>query len=138
MGITHFDIFARQGVYLMPAPSDKFWARREAGVQPMKRMLDDGKPALVIGHKCKMLRRALRGGYHFIDSQGGDPEPNKRSRYSHVADAFCYLLLGAGEGMIAGTEGNEIMGNDAFVQQAPPPETDIRAQMTANDLRRRM
>jgi hypothetical protein len=67
----------------------------------MKRMID-GEPGMLIHPRCKRLRKAYQGGYHYKRVQvGGDAryrdEPDK-DLYSHVADADQYLMLGAGEG----------------------------------------
>ena len=66
----------------------------------MNRLID-GKPGLLIDSKCKRLRKALSGGYHFkrVQISGAEryrDQPNK-NEHSHVGDAYMYLLLGGGE-----------------------------------------
>jgi hypothetical protein len=56
----------------------------------------------MVNTRCKLLRKALSGGYHFKRvAVGAGHErfrdaPNK-NEHSHVGDAFGYLLLGGGE-----------------------------------------
>jgi hypothetical protein len=63
--------------------------------------LTDGESGMIIDPKCKNLIRGFMGGYHYrrmqVSGERYDERPNK-NRFSHVHDAFQYLLLGAGEG----------------------------------------
>jgi len=67
----------------------------------MQRLIN-GKPGLIVNRSCKLLRKALGGGYHFKRVAVGAGQerfrdaPNK-NEHSHVGDAFGYLMLGAGE-----------------------------------------
>lgn len=55
--------------------------------------LVEGKPALVIDPRCKVLIRALQSGWRYTTTRKGDAssvEPEKNN-WSHPADAGCYL-----------------------------------------------
>lgn len=54
--------------------------------------LVEGKPALLVDPSCRVLIRALSGGWRFTSMRKGDAqsiEPEK-NKWSHPADAFCY------------------------------------------------
>jgi len=67
----------------------------------MQRLIN-GKPGLIVNRECKLLRKALAGGYHFkrIAVGAGHERfrdaPNK-NEHSHIGDSFGYLMLGGGE-----------------------------------------
>lgn len=99
--VTAFDHLRTLGLRAQPTHSNDFKVRREASAAPMQRLIN-GKPGLIVDRQCKLLRKALAGGYHFKRiSVGAGQErfrdaPNK-NEHSHVGDAFGYLLLGGGE-----------------------------------------
>ena len=98
--VTAFDHLRTIGLVARPTATNDFRVRREAGAAPMNRLIQ-GKPGLVVDKRCKRLRKALSGGYHFkrVQISGGErfkDQPNK-NEHSHVGDAFMYLLLGGGE-----------------------------------------
>ena len=67
----------------------------------MQRLIN-GKPGPIINRDCKLLRKALAGGYHFKRVAVGAGQerfrdaPNK-NEHSHIGDSFGYLMLGGGE-----------------------------------------
>jgi hypothetical protein len=74
----------------------------------MQRLDFSGKPAFIVSPKAKMLRKALAGGYKYkrmqvSGEQRFQDKPDK-GRYSHVADAMQYMVLGAvgGDRVIGG------------------------------------
>jgi hypothetical protein len=76
--------------------------RRASVANPLTRLAMDGKPALLISPKCKMIRTGLNGGFCFRRLQIGGveqytEEPDKNA-YSHPVEALEYALVGAGEG----------------------------------------
>jgi hypothetical protein len=99
--VTAFDYLRTLGLRAQPTPSNDFMVRREAAASPMQRLIG-GKPGLIVSKECKMLRKALSGGYHFKRIAVGagherfKDAPNK-NEHSHIGDAFGYLLLGGGE-----------------------------------------
>lgn len=99
--VTPFQILAAAGIKAQPASSNDFVLRREAVVRPLSRLID-GKPGIVIDPRCKALRKAMAGAYHYKRVQviGSDRYQDKPDKgiYSHVAESLQYLVLGAGEG----------------------------------------
>ncbi len=99
--VTAFDHLRTLGLRAQPTHSNDFKVRREASAAPMQRLIA-GKPGLIVSRQCKLLRKALAGGYHFKRIAVGAGQerfrdaPNK-NEHSHVGDAFGYLLLGGGE-----------------------------------------
>jgi len=100
-GITAFDLFKTEKLYIRPAPSNKFEVRREAVLSPLLRS-SNGLPGILISRKkAPMIRRGFNGGYHYKRlNVGGEAkyklEPDK-NRFSHPHDALQYALLGGGE-----------------------------------------
>jgi len=90
------------GVKMRSAPTQDPYVRIEALRAPLEKMYD-GQPAFRITPKCKMLRKALSGGYMYKRIQvAGTPRYNTKpdkNEYSHVADAGQYLMVGLGEGV---------------------------------------
>ena len=99
--VTAFDHLRTLGLRAQPTASNDFRARREAAAAPMQRLID-GKPGLIINRSCKLLRKALAGGYHFKRVAVGAGQerfrdaPNK-NEHSHIGDSFGYLMMGGGE-----------------------------------------
>lgn len=81
--------------------------RREAGRAPMTRMVD-GEPGLLLHPRCKRLRKALGGKFQYKRMQvTGDAryrdKPDK-DEWSHVAEAYEYCMIAAGENPKASKE----------------------------------
>jgi hypothetical protein len=99
--VTAFDFLKTLGLNARPTVSNAFKVRREAGAAPMNRLVQ-GRPGLLVHSCCKQLRKSLSGGYHFkrVGMGGGQErfrdEPNK-NQWSHVGDAYGYLMTGGGE-----------------------------------------
>jgi hypothetical protein len=97
---TAFQYLASIGIKARPTDTNDPNTRREAGAAPMGRMVS-GKPALQIHEKCKWLRKSLAGGFHFkrVAVAGRETFRDKanKNEYSHIGDAFGYLMLGGGE-----------------------------------------
>ena len=98
---TPIEILWKHGIDCIPAPSNDPVLRREAVATALGRMVE-GKPGLVVSPKCKIVRKAMAGGYCYRRMQIAGQErfqdkPNK-NRYSHPAEAAQYMMLGAGEG----------------------------------------
>lgn len=103
--LTAFQIFRRNGLMIQRAPG----ANRFAGPQGRKETVDailnrqvDGYQALLLDPNCRMLSNALQGGYQFKDVQSPTgiykSDSIVKNQYSHIAEAFQYLVLGMGEG----------------------------------------
>lgn len=99
--VTPFQILESEGVKASPAHSNDFVVRREAVVTGMERIID-GQPGLVIDPRCKMLRKAMAGAYHYkrVEVTGSERYQDKPDKgiYSHVAESLQYLCMGAGMG----------------------------------------
>ena len=64
----------------------------------------DGKPALIVSPKCKMLRKGMAGGFCYKRVQvSGEKYADKPDKgiYSHIVEAAEYLLQGQGCGSAA-------------------------------------
>lgn len=97
---TPIQIINKAGIKIRPGITQDVFVRTESVRVPLSRIYE-GAAALRITPKCKMLRKAMAGGYHFrkIQASGAerhDTKPNK-NEYSHVSDALQYLLSSAGE-----------------------------------------
>lgn len=53
------------GVPVEPAPSNATILRRAAVANPLRRICADGRPALLVSPKAKMIRKGLAGGFQF-------------------------------------------------------------------------
>ena len=88
---TCFQIAHAKEIWIQPAPQT-LSIRLEGTRRPM-RMLIDGRPQFVLHPRCKQLRKALLGGYHYrrmkVTGERYTPEPEK-NMHSHVADALGY------------------------------------------------
>lgn len=98
---TTYDILKAAGIETRPAPSNEPSLRIEAVSAAMRRMVD-GEPGLLIHPRCKTLRKAYAGAYHYkrvaLSGEARYRDVPEKNAHSHVADADQYLMLGAGEG----------------------------------------
>lgn len=99
---TVFQILKAGGIDAQPAPTNEFSVRRDAVNEAFGRMIDGQPGAIIHPHGCPVLRKACAGGYAFRRIWVGNLEryadkPDK-NMFSHVAEAYQYQLLGAGEG----------------------------------------
>lgn len=99
--LTTFQIMAKHGVHLLPAPGNNELVLRREAVAGCLTRLSAGKPGLIINRRCVKLRAAMSGKYNFkrvaMHSDVYADKPNK-NEYSHVAEALQYYMLGVGEG----------------------------------------
>ena len=88
------------GFTVRPAPTNDPMIRRQAIADPCSRIIQ-GKPALLINARCRMLISGLRGKWDFkklaVKGQDAYSEKPSKNEYSHPCDAAGYLLLGMGE-----------------------------------------
>jgi hypothetical protein len=109
---TPFMILAKEGLPATPAPTNDFTIRREVVAERLTKLTVTGKPALIIGPKCPILRKGLAGGYHYKRLQvAGERFVDKpdKGRYSHICDALQYMCLGAvGMTRVIGSHNDEI------------------------------
>jgi hypothetical protein len=121
---TAYDVFRNFGMPVAPAPvkNNHILTRIEAVEYAMTTTVNGNPRFLICGEHCRTLKVACAGGYHFARIKGTNrhkPEPEK-DRYSDIADACQYLVLGAGEGR-AMSGGRHIAGK-------PPANISIRPQ----------
>lgn len=100
--VTPFQIMRANGVPARPAPSNDPVLRREAVVASMRALAMDGKPAFLLSPKCRVLRKAMAGGYYYkrvqVAGEARFQDKAEKNKFSHVAESLQYLFLGAGEG----------------------------------------
>lgn len=98
--ISPFLMFRAEGLNVLPAPTNDPSVRIGA-VEEAITQLVEGRPRFLVSPTCSVLRAALAGGYHYrrlqVAGERYDATPEK-NRFSHVADALQYLMVGAGEG----------------------------------------
>jgi hypothetical protein len=98
---TPFQILRAAGLPVRPAPSNDFTLRRESVAKGLSTLTMQAQPRLILSPKCKELRKALAGGYKYrrVQISGDEKYHDKpdKNRYSHVAEALQYLMIGAGE-----------------------------------------
>jgi len=90
-----------------PVPNNDLTIRLEAVRRPLKRLIEQGQPGLLVDRRCTVLRRGFNSGYVFRRTAvaGGDSRYENRpskNQYSHVHDGLQYLLVAGGEGRVAG------------------------------------
>lgn len=100
--ITPFQILHSEGIIAWPTYTNDPLLRREAVAGTLTRMDFSGNTGFVIGPKAPMTRKAMAGGYKYkrmaVSGQERYMDKPDKGRYSHVADALQYLMIGAGEG----------------------------------------
>ena len=99
---TPIQILRACGIPIQPAPSNVTTLRRAAIAGPATRMCMDGRPALIVSPKCRMIRKGLMGGFCYrrlkIAGEERYTDQPDKSMYSHPVEALEYGLLGGGEG----------------------------------------
>ncbi len=89
------------GWKVRPAPGENdVTLRVEVWLAALGRLVD-GKPGVLISPDCEVFRKACGGGYCYklmrTASGARYTEQPDKNRFSHIADAGQYLLLGGGE-----------------------------------------
>lgn len=88
---TYFEVLHSLGIPIEPA-IQTLEIRLESVRKPLRALID-GRPQFVLHPRCKVLRRALLGGYHYRKMRiSGDRYTNTpdKNQFSHVADALGY------------------------------------------------
>lgn len=89
---TCFEILHAKGIAIEPGLQTPT-IRWESVRRPLRTLVDGARPGFLIHPRCKVLRRALQGGYQLRRLQtSGEKFSDKpdKNQYSHVADALCY------------------------------------------------
>lgn len=98
---TAYDVFKFNGIPVTPAPVKG--NSIETRIQAVESVLDQnymGRPRFQVSPACRSLKVGMEGRYCFKRKQASTEthtEPDK-NRYSHLADALQYMVLGMGEG----------------------------------------
>lgn len=98
---TPFDILRTHGIFASPTKTNDPLIRRASISSLGLRNCMDGRPALIISPKCKMLRKGMAGGFCYKRVQvTGEVYADKPDKgiYSHIVEAAEYLLQGQGCG----------------------------------------
>ncbi len=100
---TSYDIFESFGLHVIECPcNDNDIELRVNAVADLLRRMENGAPCLLLDPaRVPTLKTAMAGRYHRERIKGADgvvKEIPKKDRYSNVADALQYMVLGAGEG----------------------------------------
>jgi hypothetical protein len=99
---TPIRILRAAGIPAQPCDSNNPDLRRAAISNPARRICMDGKPALQVSPKARMIRKGLMGGFAYrrlklAGSERFTDLPDK-NQYSHPVEATEYALMGGGEG----------------------------------------
>ena len=99
---TPIRILRAAGIPAQPCESNNPDLRRAAIANPARRICMDGKPALQVSPKARMIRMGLMGGFAYRRLKLSGSErftdlPDKND-YSHPVEAAEYALMGGGEG----------------------------------------
>jgi hypothetical protein len=99
---TVYQVLAAEGIEAEPVFTNDVTIRREALAEPLRRLVD-GKPAVELSPRCRMIRKGLAGGFCYRrklvsgsqELYHSEPEKNL---YSHPVEALEYAFMAAGEG----------------------------------------
>ena len=117
---TPIRILRAAGIPAQPCSSNSPDLRRAAISNPARRICMDGKPALQVSPKAKMVRKGLMGGFAYrrlkiAGSERYTDLPDKNI-YSHPVEAAEYALMGGGEGRDALIPANRHRGERTQTQ----------------------
>ncbi|MCX5818437.1 MAG: hypothetical protein NT047_00765 [Deltaproteobacteria bacterium] len=94
-------------------PGPTRWLNRiEPTTHHLKRLVGDGRPAIILSASAKLLHRALKGGWHWKTDNSGNvigTTPVK-NEHSHPGDMFLYMI-------------SVLMPHDARAKKRLPPQT---------------
>jgi hypothetical protein len=100
--VSPFKVMWSEGVRVIAAPGNNDWVVRRDAVDELLRRMEDGRPAFLLDTAhCPVLGAAMSGQYAYPRMQVAFERYADRpmkNRFSHVADALQYLVLGGGEG----------------------------------------
>lgn len=114
--MTPFQILWNQNIDISPTYTNDFTIRREVVATFLNSLAPmTGKPSFILCPvKAPMLRKAMAGGYKLrrmqvVGQERFQDKPDK-GRYSHVAEALQYLVLGAfgADRVVGGSSGDKL------------------------------
>ncbi len=117
---TPIRILRASGIPAQPCATNNPDLRRASIANPARRICMDGKPALQVSPKAKMVRKGLMGGFAYrrlkiAGSERYTDLPDKNI-YSHPVEACEYALMGGGEGREALIPANRHRGERTQTQ----------------------
>ena len=117
---TPIRIMRAAGIPAQPCSTNNPDLRRASIANPARRICMDGKPALQVSPKAKMVRKGLMGGFCYrrmkiAGSERYTDMPDK-NMYSHPVEACEYALMGGGEGREALIPANRHRGERTQTQ----------------------
>ncbi len=119
---TPFDVVRAAGLPILPAPTNDFVLRREGVAGLLTRLTVMARPAFVVDPACRVLRKALGGGYCFQRLQVSGDERYRdaplKNMYSHIAEALQYACVGEGEDRRAVNQGSPVRHRPVAVVRA--------------------
>lgn len=94
---TAFDIARALNIDMQPAKTNTFLARRESIAWYLNRLVG-GEPGILIDTSCRMIRKGIKGGYHYRRVQVGGSEARYmdepyKNKYSHPMEALQYAAM---------------------------------------------
>jgi hypothetical protein len=93
---TAFQIAEELNWSIAPAKTNAFMARREALAWFLNRLVE-GQPAFLVDSSAKMIRKGLRGGYHYrrvqVVGEARYQDIPYKNKYSHPVEAAQYGAL---------------------------------------------
>ena len=101
---TPFTVFRANGLRITKAYINNLLNVRLEAVEAVLGRNNDMNtgPGLLIDPSCKTILAAMNGGYQYkrvrVTGSAKYSDLPDKNQYSHIADAFQYMLLGAGEG----------------------------------------
>lgn len=100
--MTPFMMLQSEGINAVPTYTNDYTIRREAVANTLQRLDFAGNIGFVIGPKAPTFRKAMAGGYKYkrvqVTGQDKYQDMPDKNKYSHIAEAGQYALVGGGEG----------------------------------------
>ncbi len=128
---TVFDILRAEGIDANPVWTNDPVIRRGALSRQLMRLGMNGKPAVQVSPKARMVRKGLAGGFKYrrmqITGEERYHDKPEKNIYSHICEALEYALVGAGEGdkLIESTLGRNkkprVIRGGGLRYDRPPP-----------------
>ena len=93
---TCFEILQAKGMLIRPGEQN-LALRLESVRKPLRTLGDNGEPRLILHPRCKTIRKAFLGGYHYrrlaTNAERYSTEPEKNHPYSDLMDGIEYRAV---------------------------------------------
>lgn len=98
-----FDLLRREGFVAFPAPTNDIDPRIRAVEAYLLQQIGGKGMFLVDRQRCPVTVQAMRGGYRYTKTKGGQTKPTPdKNKFSHPMDSLQYAALAAHGGMVHG------------------------------------